>query len=372
MIITTQSWKAYIERLARINRTASAKMSAWVQKNGFEDMDAMIDYAYGLVTMYGEASGALAAEWYDAIAELSGKELPPAEVAETAPRDEVAKAMYGTRRFRNPKITSGAVERLTKRAGVDTTMKNAIRDGAEWAWVPSGDTCAFCLTLASRGWQKASASAMKGGHADHIHANCDCTYTVRHDRNTQVNGYNPDKYLKMYEDAEGSDSKDKINSLRRQLEAPKREQINARKRAAYAEREKKSNGMFRKNKNIGIYASYEELMSKKHISTVVYDMGLDPSDVKYRIEKNKDMIGSGYMGHTSDDGRIITLYPDAFVDREQLVKTIGHENIHLKQVRENGKVKTDIELYQREEEAVRSEERWWAEYVKKTGYRQQD
>ncbi|MBR4692904.1 MAG: hypothetical protein IKP17_09110 [Oscillospiraceae bacterium] len=38
--------------------------------------------------------------------------------------------------------------------------------------MPSGDTCAFCITLASRGWQKAGREAIKGGHAEHIHNNC--------------------------------------------------------------------------------------------------------------------------------------------------------------------------------------------------------
>lgn len=27
-------------------------------------------------------------------------------------------------------------------------LKNALRDGAEFAWVSNGDTCAFCMTLA--------------------------------------------------------------------------------------------------------------------------------------------------------------------------------------------------------------------------------
>ena len=45
-------------------------------------------------------------------------------------------------------------------------LKNALRDGAEFAWVPNGDTCAFCMTLASRGWQRASKRAIKNGHAE--------------------------------------------------------------------------------------------------------------------------------------------------------------------------------------------------------------
>ena len=65
---------------------------------------------------------------------------------------------------RNPEEMGGAVGRLVKQAGADTTPQNALRVGAEFAWVPSGDTCAFCITLASRGWQRASRKAVKGGH----------------------------------------------------------------------------------------------------------------------------------------------------------------------------------------------------------------
>ena len=49
--------------------------------------------------------------------------------------------------------------------------------------------------------------------------------------------------------------------------------------------------------------------------------------------------------------------------------TIGHENIHLIQVRRHGKVKNIEELIDREKEAYDSEERWWQLYVKNTRYR---
>lgn len=100
---------------------------------------------------------------------------------------------------------------------------------AEWAWVPHGDTCPFCIMLASNGWQKASAKLLKGGHASHIHANCDCEFAVRFDGNTGVAGYDPEKYLRQYR-AAGSD----VNAMRRIDYAAHRERINAQKRAAYA------------------------------------------------------------------------------------------------------------------------------------------
>ncbi len=142
----------------------------------------------------------------------------------------------------NPGEMGAAVGRLVKRAGADTTLRNALRDGAEFAWVPSGDTCAFCITLASRGWQRAGKEAIKDGHAEHIHSNCDCTYAIRFDGKGGVAGYDPEKYRAMYEGAEGESSQEKINALRRADYAERREEINAQKRAAYAarrEREKR-------------------------------------------------------------------------------------------------------------------------------------
>ena len=102
--------------------------------------------------------------------------------------------------------------------------------------MPHGDTCPFCITLASRGWQKASKKALEGGHAEHIHANCDCEYAVRFDSRTTVAGYDPDKYLRQYANAGGD-----INAMRREQYAANKDAINAQKRAAYAAR--KENGL---------------------------------------------------------------------------------------------------------------------------------
>lgn len=227
--IPSKAWLNYVARLAKLNEKAGQLMQAYTEAHETADAAALISYAYGLVTKYGEGSAALACEMYDALAELQSAHVPAAEPAETAEYSVVARMVNATRNS-TPQLKSG-VSRLVKRAGADTTLKNAMRDGAEFAWVPSGDTCAFCLTLASRGWQRASRKAIKGGHAEHIHANCDCTYAIRFDPEVSVEGYDPDAYLKAYRDA-GSD----VNELRRIHYAENRERINAQKRAAYAER----------------------------------------------------------------------------------------------------------------------------------------
>lgn len=234
MQISTKDWKNYIEKLSKLNNTAGEKMSDYVARHGFDD-PKIIDYAYGLVTKYGEGSASLSAMMYDAIAEMEGKILPPAEVANTPGYGEVAKAVNGVRKHsQNPTSYGNVVNRLVKRTGADTMLKNAERDGAEFAWIPSGDTCAFCIALASRGWQHISKKALKNGHAEHIHANCDCNYTVRFDGRSSVAGYDPDEYLEIYENAEGNTPDEKINSIRAKYRAENKDKINAQKRANYS------------------------------------------------------------------------------------------------------------------------------------------
>lgn len=219
---------SYHARLSKLNEKAGQLMQEYVAAHGTEDGPALIAYANALVTKYGEGSAELACQMYDALAEASKANVPAAEPAATAEYGEVARMVNATKR-QNPANLPNGVRRLVKRAGADTTLHNAIRDGAEWAWVPHGDTCPFCIMLASNGWQKASAKLLKGGHAEHIHANCDCEFAVRFDGSTTVAGYDPEKYLRQYR-AAGSD----VNAMRRIDYAARKDAINAQKRAAWA------------------------------------------------------------------------------------------------------------------------------------------
>ncbi len=232
MKITEKAWIDYIDRLSQVNRKAGTLMRQYVDQHGTDNTDALVSYATALVNKYGEGCAELACQMYDAMADASGVIVPAAEPAEIAGDSEIAKMVYGTKK--SPPLLESGVSRLVKQAGADTTLKNALRDGAEWAWVSHGDTCAFCITLASRGWQRASDKALKGGHAQHIHANCDCEYAVRFNKNTTVAGYDPEKYLEQYENAGGD-----INAMRRANYAEHKDIINAKKRAAYANRVEK-------------------------------------------------------------------------------------------------------------------------------------
>lgn len=234
MTISAKAWKNYITILRKVSERATKEMEAFVMKQSNryneklitrdEYYALVIDYAYALATRYGEAAGAAACDMYDAISELQGAKVAPAVMAPTATRNDVAKAVNGTMKTNNLKIVAESIGRQVKLVSVDTMQQNALRDGAEWAWIPQGDTCAFCITLASRGWQQASKSAIKNGHAEHVHANCDCTYAVRHNRTLDIEGYNPQEYRDLYYDAplyddQAATPKNRINAMRRQFYA---------------------------------------------------------------------------------------------------------------------------------------------------------
>lgn len=229
MVITQSEWDNYIRLLRQVNERAATDIVSYMRNHLLHDATnnnitlltdeqrkELIDYAYGIVQKYGEASAALSAEMYDAVAVLEGRYIAPAEMAELANYGDVAKAIDGTlKTSQNINEIASAATRWVKMAGADTTLHNAIRDGAECAWVPQGMTCAFCLVLASRGWQRATKKTLKNGHAEHIHSNCDCQYAVRYDSRTDIEGYDPNAYLSMYRHAEGRTPQERINSMRR-------------------------------------------------------------------------------------------------------------------------------------------------------------
>lgn len=280
MQITAKTWNEYITRLSQLNQKAGQLMQEYLDQHGTENTDDLIAYAYAIITKYGEGSAELAAQMYDALAEAEGVLVPAAEPAATASYGEVARMVNATKKQNLSQLQSG-VSRLVKRAGADTTLKNAKRDGAEFAWVPHGDTCAFCITLASRGWQRASEKTLKGDHAEHIHAHCDCEFAIRFNSTTTVAGYEPAKYRKQYEDAGSS-----VNGLRKAQYPSVRDHINAQKRALYAEKKLSTDG--EKSATIGLdndrYTIAEPKISKfllkpgaKH-SAEFFDVGYTEND----------------------------------------------------------------------------------------------
>lgn len=215
MEIALNDWQRYVLRLSRLGNEATQLGMRYVKEHGTEDVQAFINYAYQVSTTLGESAAALACQMYDEVAEASKVNVPPAVPAETATYGEVAAAVTVVADT-SPVQLPSVMGRMVKQAAADTTLQNARRDGAKFAWIPHGDTCAFCLMLAANGWQYMSKNALKNGHARHIHNNCDCEYAISFDRNPKVEGYDPEKYKRIYDAAEGATWQEKLNYMRRE------------------------------------------------------------------------------------------------------------------------------------------------------------
>lgn len=254
MQVSRAEWNKYVKALSRLSDEASSLVKRYIAAHGIENIDALIDFVYRTSSTIGEAATALACTMYDEMAIASGVTLPAAVPAEVATYGEIAAAVNAVSQT-SPSALDALAGRYVKRAAADTTLQNAERDEAEFAWIPHGDTCAYCLTLAALGWRKAGKLSLKGGHAEHIHSHCDCEYAIRFNSKTTVAGYDPDAYNRQIVIATGGEYNAEsminavgrtsrwegrdysgLNKIRREFYAEDGEAINAQKRAAYAAR----------------------------------------------------------------------------------------------------------------------------------------
>lgn len=116
------------------------------------------------------------------------------------------------------------------------------------------------------------------------------------------------------------------------------------------------------------FSSLREPMQLRHVNKVLSEMGITYGRAKVKIIRNPDLIGGGFLGWTNPNGKEIQLYPDCFASREELVKTLGHERIHLEQLKMWGPAKTNEDAVYYEQGPRFSEEYWWNEYRRRTNY----
>lgn len=308
MKVSKADWDKYILKLETLNETAAQKIKSYIERHGIDDTDALIDYAYAIVNKYGEGAAALAAQMYDEMAALEKKAVKPAEVAEVASYGDVAKSVNGVlKTSENPEEIAGAASRWVKMAGADTTLQNALRDGAEFAWVPEGEeTCAFCIMLASNGWQRMSKRALKNGHAEHIHSNCNCQFAIRFNEFDGVAGYNPDAYKRIYANAEGRTVKDKLNFIRREQYAEEKGE-----EAPKWSSEKFENVLGKR------YEEFHGLVNEAD-NRLLYDKFSETSNYQYMAARGRYTPGNDTVQFSYSDHPGMSAY-----------STLAHENGHM-------------------------------------------
>ena len=95
--------------------------------------------------------------------------------------------------------------------------------------------------------------------------------------------------------------------------------------------------LYRRNKNPGVFSVLPERMSKKHIRQLANEYDIDLKGLTLKIDTNEDLLRVFFTGRADPENvGGITFFPNAFRSREELLRTLFHEKIHVRQFREHG------------------------------------
>ena len=169
-----------------------------------------------LVRKYGDIAATAADAWYDearkdTLGEVDGfhaslegvQDFPSAAIQDSIGWRAGIMDREGLELDAMATFLRDGVDRWVRYSGQEALRVNTARDPRAhgYALVPVGKTCAFCCMLASRGFAYTSRDSADRSR----HAHCDCQVVPGWGspgaRRAIVRGYDPDRYLGMYENA---------------------------------------------------------------------------------------------------------------------------------------------------------------------------
>ena len=111
---------------------------------------------------------------------------------------------------------------------------------------------------------------------------------------------------------------------------------------------------------------FKVLMKMKSVKEICRKYDLKTHEISYKIQLDKGSIRGGYYG-SSDPSYIgrVDLFPNAFRDEDELLKTIIHENCHVLQFKKYGSIYVQHHMDRMEVVARRFESFFF--YVKRLG-----
>ncbi|MCM3042805.1 peptidoglycan-binding protein [Paenibacillus motobuensis] len=124
--------------------------------------------------------------------------------------------------------------------------------------------------------------------------------------------------------------------------------------------------MYRRTSNTGEFSHLEVPMQLREVKRLAEQAGVGLDGVKIKIIRDPEMLDVPFGGWANPNGREIQLYPNAFINEEQLIKTLAHERTHIFQVRTYGHAADDSMLRLFEDGAYGIEDTFW-DYFKKKG-----
>ena len=106
-------------------------------------------------------------------------------------------------------------------------------------------------------------------------------------------------------------------------------------------------------------------MQMREVKKALKASDISYDGIKIKIVRDPELIGKNLFGYTYPNGKMVALYPDAFTDMESLVKTLGHERIHVYQNKTLGiALDTDIAIAY-EKAAYEMEDTFWNYFLTK-------
>lgn len=175
--------------------------------------DELIQIASAIGEKYGLLASELGAQWYDLCTQLAGVNAEPAELSTMDSESIAASANAAATRAESGIIAEAFGSYLQNVINESIRMTgdaNLWRDyerglaGGRWCRVPVGETCAWCLMLASQGAWYVSRESALGETADHYHRDCNCI-AVYHADADSIKGYTElERYKRIYYEAENA------------------------------------------------------------------------------------------------------------------------------------------------------------------------
>lgn len=188
--------------LEDLSRAAQAEFLA-----GFEQIDPRLQYQRnqfvreffpGLIEKYGIISASIAADVFEAEARELGLR-PSTDLAPGVNAGRAAARLEAELNTTTTLATALALtDELVKQPYRSTFQDSAIASGAGWARVPLGDTCNFCIMLASRGGVYTRDTVVLGFNGKRYHGECDCQPVLVRDESDYPAGYDPDALYEKY------------------------------------------------------------------------------------------------------------------------------------------------------------------------------
>ena len=122
----------------------------------------------------------------------------------------------------------------------------------------------------------------------------------------------------------------------------------------------------RKTANTGSFAELQIPLQKREVLRLAKQYGVDMRGITVKIQRSEKLLALPLTGSTDykNIGRI-DLFPRAFENEEQLMRTLIHEKCHVKQLKKHGAAYAQKNLNQMERQAYRFESFWYQKLRKK-------